>query len=497
MSTLNHTTDNIAAIQKKEGILDFEGVSTKCPVTKKMVVALLASIATFFLISLVDLSAYGEMASKGLGLFVAMVVFMVFSGIDVFVNGLIMVFLGIAFSFWQWSDVSTYLGSSQFYTMFGMVIVAMGCEFTPFGRRVAYFFLEKFGHKPISLVIIFGIVTALMSAFVSNIATLILMSSIGCSLLEAMDEKPGESIIGRTLMLLVAAASMFGGCALISGSPYGNAIAISMMENASDGTYTISYAQWAFFGVITFIICIVPFCMIYIKSSGMKNSGYNLPPKAYYQEKLKELGAPRGSEIHWVIIVLVMVGLMISGKSTAEMAMLFSLISFLPIIGTTPVRECCARVPLRILMCMGIIPMMSKLLTTTGVIDWMTALLKAHLTISSPLLFSIVTCLVMGLAINVLVNASSAVGPSLIAIFTPIAAALGFNPIVVLMPTMLESSFFWAMGMNAIMMMNKGYGYWTDRDTMLPGYVSIIFTAIVIPIICCGLCGVIGLSARL
>ena len=487
--------NNAPALQDK--LLDIRGYSTKVPLTKKLVIATLVSVAGYFLISLVDLSAYGEMASKGLGLFVALVLFMVFSGMDVMVDGLIMVFLGIALSFWQWKDVQTYLGSSQFYSMLGMVIVAMGCEFTPFGRRVAYFFLEHFGQKPKRMVIVFGAVTALMSAFVSNIATLILMSSIAASVLEAMGEKPGESNIGKALMLLVAAASMFGGCALISGSPYGNAIAISMMENASEGVYTVSYAQWAFFGCITFLVLVIPFCMIYIKCSGVKNSGYQLPTKEYYEEKKKELGKLGGSEVRWVIIVVVMVALMIAGKNTAEMAMLFAMISFLPVIGTTPVRESMSKVPLRILMCMGIIPMMSKLLTTTGVVDWLTDILKGNLNITSPLLFSIVTTLIMGLAINVLVNTSSAIGPSLIAIFTPIAAAMGFNPVVVLMPVMLESSFIWAMGMNAIMLMNKGYGYWNDKDTMLPGYLTVVLTSVVIPVICCLLCGVIGLSPML
>lgn len=139
-------TNDKPALQDK--LFDIKGFSTKVPVTKKLIISILVSVAAYFLISLIDLSAYGEMASRGLGLFVALVLFMVFSGMDVMVDGLIMVFLGIAMSFWEWKDVQSYLGSSQFYSMLGMVIVAMGCEFTCFGRRVAYFFLEHFGQKP-------------------------------------------------------------------------------------------------------------------------------------------------------------------------------------------------------------------------------------------------------------------------------------------------------------------------------------------------------------
>ena len=41
------------------------------------------------------------------------------------------------------------------------------------------------------------------------------------------------------------------------------------------------------------------------------------------------------------------------------------------------------------------------------------------------------------------------------------------------------------MRMNAIMLMNKGYGYWNDKDTMLPGYLTVVLTSVVIPVICC------------
>ena len=40
------------------------------------------------------------------------------------------------------------------------------------------------------------------------------------------------------------------------------------------------------------------------------------------------------------------------------------------------------------------------------------------------------------------------------------------------------------MGMNAIMLMNKSCGYWNDKDTMLPGYLTVVLTSVVIPVIC-------------
>ena len=63
------------------------------------------------------------------------------------------------------------------------------------------------------------------------------------------------------------------------------------------------------------------------------------------------------------------------------------------------------------------------------------------------------------------------------------------------MPAMLCSSFFWAMGTNATVMLNKGYGYWDDKDLFAPGMISITFCCIVMSLLCIGLSGVIGLSS--
>ena len=55
-------------------------------------ITFVASVIAYFVLSAVDLSQYGETASSGLGLFVAVVIFMVFSGMEVIVSSLLMVF---------------------------------------------------------------------------------------------------------------------------------------------------------------------------------------------------------------------------------------------------------------------------------------------------------------------------------------------------------------------------------------------------------------------
>lgn len=470
-------------------ILDFKGMN------KKMLISVIAAVILLFVLRQVDLSAYGELASSGLALFVFTVVLMIFSGIDTWIVCLLMGFIGISFGLWKWSGISAYLGSSNFYSMLGMCIVAMGVEFTPFGRRVAYFFLKRFGQKPKTLIIAFGIVTTMMSALVSNLATIILMSSIADTILKEMDEKPGTSRIGKSIMLIITVGAMLGGCVLFSGSPFGNAMMLGIMTQATG--LTVTYGQWAFFGVVTFLVCTIPVCLIYAKCFGVSNKNFQPLPQEYYDKKIKDLGAISGSEIRWLIIVIVMIALLISGRNMAEMAMLFATISLLPCVGVVSIRECLKKLPINILLIMGIAGLMANTITETGLITWISELVTPIFAGSSPLVFSMVASVVIGIIINVTVNAGFNIALALLAVLSPICVSLGYNPAVVLLPTMFAGSFFWCMADNTYVMLNRGYGYWEEKDPMLPGYISTMFVNIVMPIICCLLCGVIGMSMYL
>ena len=50
------------------------------------------------------------------------------------------------------------------------------------------------------------------------------------------------------------------------------------------------------------------------------------------------------------------------------------------------------------------------------------------------------------------------------------------------------------MGANTMVLLNKGYGYWEMKDTVLPGFLSIILISIVYPLVTCVVAPIIGLS---
>lgn len=488
-------SDNLEIFQgPRDGIIDVDGLYTEAPLNKKVVLSFCLAIAVYILCSLMPLDSYGEGTARALGMLLAMIVFSIFWCYSIAIPALLCAIGGILLKHWAWKDVTAALGSSPMYTMIGMQIVALGCEFTPLGTRMAYWFLKQFGQKPVRMVVVIGVVSAILSAFVSDLAVLIMMSGIAATLLDAMGEKPGQSKIGKAMMLVVTCMSLVGGSILICGSPSGNMRAISFMESASNGEFSITFGQWAAFGVPSFILFGIPAALIYVKCAGLKNSDVDPLPRSYYDEKLKTLGPIGGSEIRWIIIVTAMITTMISGMGAGQAALMFALIAMLPGVGVVPAKKALGKIPWDNVLALCTFPLLGNLLTETGLGDLITDLLKPIVGNMSPLIFSIFACLITGILVNIFVNANIAVCAMCVTIFTPVCISLGYNPSVLLYPTLCVVSLFFCIGSNTMVLMNKGYGYWEMKDPILPGFLVICMFSLIYPIISFAMSSLIGLS---
>lgn len=463
---------------------DLEGLRTGTPVTRKFVFTLLAAAAALLLLSRLPLEHYGESTPLALGFLVAVLILIIFAPLNIAADGMIVAVGGIALGFWDWSTVGSTFGSSSFLSVFGMLIVAMGCEFTPFGKRIAYTVLKRFGHKPTSMVLILGVVSACLSSFVSNVAVIIMMSSICAELLAVMGQKSGESKLGKTVMLVVPMAAIVGGMALINGSPTGNTMAIQFLSNSTGGEFTVTYTQWAAGGVSCFLLTILPISLIYVKCFRLRDSDLELPPKSYYEALLQELGPIHGSEIRWVLTVIAMVICMLSGMGTGTAAMLFALITIFPVIGTVPAEKALKKLPLHAMMAAGLMPLLAQLFSSTGLGDCIGDWIMPLVGNMGPLALMCLSALIMGILVNVFINANLAVSALIIGIISPVCVSLGYNPSLIMLPSMFLASFFFAMGSHNIMLLNNGYGYWDMKDPILPGFLVILFCALVFPVIC-------------
>lgn len=468
----------------EDRLIDTTGLRTGVPFNLKLLFSVAGTIIIYIALNFVTLSAYGDNCAKALAFACATIFWMITTPCEMAVSAFLIAALGTMAGVITWSDVKNRLGSSAFYTVLGMAVVAMGIRFTPFGQRLAYWLLYRFGQKPVRLVVIIGFMTAIISAFVSHLAVLILVSGICHKLLLTMGEKPGESKLGKTLMLTITMASNVGGMGLINGAPTGNLQGIALMNAASGNlNLMVTYVNWAKISVPTLLITIVPCLLIYVFVCGLKNRDLEMPPPAYYKEYLDNIGKMGGSEYRWLIITIGMVTAMLTGMNTAQAALLFAALCMLPGVGVSNCKDVLTVLPWGVLMCVCMCPLIGTIITNNGVSDLLNAVITPLFGQMGPLAFSILSTMVFFLAMNLMVNADYGVQALVVTLTTTLCIGLGYDPRTVLLPVMLASGWMWAIGANYIVMMNKEYGWWEMKDPALPGFVTGFFLCIAVPVI--------------
>ncbi len=128
--------------------------------------------------------------------------------------------------------------------LLGGFIIALGIERWDLHRRIALNIVSRVGPHPAALILGFMIATALLSMWISNTATTLMMVPIALSAAAALGA--GQGGFTTALLLGVCYAASIGGVATPIGTPT-NLIAIEWLER--NGGATIGFPQWMAYGV--------------------------------------------------------------------------------------------------------------------------------------------------------------------------------------------------------------------------------------------------------
>jgi solute carrier family 13 (sodium-dependent dicarboxylate transporter), member 2/3/5 len=119
------------------------------------------------------------------------------------------------------------------FLFLGGFMLALAMQRWGLHRRIALTIISRMGTRPASLVAGFMAATALLSAWVSNTATVVMMLPIGLSVIEMVERRgdgaegpgdlpggqPPQTNFGTSLMLGIAYAASVGGLATLIGTP--------------------------------------------------------------------------------------------------------------------------------------------------------------------------------------------------------------------------------------------------------------------------------------
>lgn len=135
--------------------------------------------------------------------------------------------------------------------LLGGFVIALGIERWGLHKRIALNVVSRVGSHPATLILGFMLATGLLSMWISNTATTLMMVPIALSAAAALKDESGRFV--TALLLGVCYAASIGGVATPIGTPT-NLIAIDWLEINANAT--IGYAQWMAFGVPAFALLI-------------------------------------------------------------------------------------------------------------------------------------------------------------------------------------------------------------------------------------------------
>lgn len=170
------------------------------------------------------------------------------------------------------AETTTAYGNHLIYLFMGGFLIAVTMQKWNLHRRIAMLTLSTIGTSPDRIVLGFMLATALLSMWISNTATTMMMLPIGMAVISQVEyyyhndvsksggQQAENSNFAICLMLSIAYAASIGGVATLIGTPP-NAILAGMAEKLYG--QTISFADWLAFGLPLSII-MLSLCWFYL-----------------------------------------------------------------------------------------------------------------------------------------------------------------------------------------------------------------------------------------
>lgn len=147
------------------------------------------------------------------------------------------------------------------YLFFGGFVLGLAIEKWNLHKRIALNIINLSGEKPSRIILGSMLATALLSMWISNTATTVMMLPIGISVVGLLGDKLNDKKAGRnfgiSLMLGIAYAANIGGITTLIGTPP-NLVLAGIVSKSGLGE--LSFATWLFFALP---LVIVLFALVY------------------------------------------------------------------------------------------------------------------------------------------------------------------------------------------------------------------------------------------
>jgi len=195
-------------------------------------------------------------------------------------------------------EVGANYGSPIVFLFFGGFIMAMALEKVNLHKRIALNIIRLTGTTPNKVILGFMIATAVLSMWISNTASTVVMLPIAISVIKLlMEDADGftkeDQNFALSVMLGIAFSANAGGIATVIGTPP-NSVLIGLLEN--EYNIEISFLKWMTLG-LPFSILMVSTCYLVLVKWMFPNKNLRFnASKDVINVELEKLGATSGKE---------------------------------------------------------------------------------------------------------------------------------------------------------------------------------------------------------
>ena len=194
---------------------------------------------------------YSPLAQKVIAVAAWMVIWWITEAVSISVTALLPLVFFPLLDIAEMKTVAASYGSPIVFLFFGGFVLALALEKVNLHRRIALNIIRLTGTSPDNVVLGFMLSTALLSMWISNTASTVVMLPIALSVIKLLlEDEDGFSSKDKnfalSIMLGIAFAANIGGVATLIGTPP-NSVLAGFMEN--EYQIQISFFKWMLIGV--------------------------------------------------------------------------------------------------------------------------------------------------------------------------------------------------------------------------------------------------------
>ena len=405
-------------------------------------------------------------------------------------------------------DAAAPYASHLIFLFMGGFIIALSMQRWNLHRRIAMNIVKIVGFSPGRLIFGFMTATAVLSAFVSNTATTVMMMPIGMAIIthvvdegkrEGLDKEidfsPEHFSFGLNLMLGIAYAASIGGIATLIGTPPNTVLAGYLTKTYG---YEITFASWLKVGV-PLVLVFLPLCWLWLTRIANPMKLKKVPGgRDLIEAELREMGGMNTGEKYTAIVFsLTALGWIFRKQlgflfpdpklvTDATIAMVGALVLFAIPISLKKNEfvmnwHWAAKMPWGVLILFGGGLSMAAGFKTTKLADWIGN--QVSLLDTAPILVLVIAVATLIIFLTELTS-NTATSAMVMPILSAVAIGLGQNPLLLVVPAAVAASCAFMLPVatppNAIVF---GSGYVSIPQMVKSGFglniIGIVITVIV------------------